>query len=89
MGTLTSCNPLGHSRPITGMLYLYLYKGDRFIRDILQLYLLSGSYLRSLFAVLYKVEMELLNFGETGGLNYMSIIQGHRKRWNGFETAIS
>jgi hypothetical protein len=25
LGTLTSWNPLGHSRPITGLLYLYLY----------------------------------------------------------------
>ena len=25
MGTLTSWNPLGHSRPVTGLLYLYLY----------------------------------------------------------------
>jgi hypothetical protein len=24
MGTLTSWNPLGHSRPVTGVLYLYL-----------------------------------------------------------------
>jgi len=23
MGTLTSWNPLGHSRPVTGLLYLY------------------------------------------------------------------
>jgi hypothetical protein len=23
--TLTSWNPLGHSRPVTGLLYLYLY----------------------------------------------------------------
>jgi hypothetical protein len=23
LGTLTSCNPLGHSRPVTGLLYLY------------------------------------------------------------------
>jgi len=22
MGTLTSCNPVGHSRPVTGLLYL-------------------------------------------------------------------
>jgi predicted transcriptional regulator len=25
LGTLTSWNPLGHSRPVTGHLYLYLY----------------------------------------------------------------
>jgi len=25
LGTLTSWNPLGHSRPVTGLLYLYLY----------------------------------------------------------------
>jgi len=25
MGTLTSWNPLGHSRPVTGLLYFYLY----------------------------------------------------------------
>jgi hypothetical protein len=25
MGNLTSWNPLGHSRPVTGLLYLYLY----------------------------------------------------------------
>jgi hypothetical protein len=24
MGTLTSLNPLGHSRPVTGLIYLYL-----------------------------------------------------------------
>jgi len=24
LGTLTSWNPLGHSRPVTGLLYLYL-----------------------------------------------------------------
>jgi hypothetical protein len=24
MGTLTSCNPLDHCRPVTGLLYLYL-----------------------------------------------------------------
>jgi len=24
MGTLTSWNPLGHSRPVTGLLYLYI-----------------------------------------------------------------
>ena len=26
LGTLTYWNPLGHSRPVTGLLYLYLYK---------------------------------------------------------------
>ena len=26
LGTLTSWNPLGHSRPVTGLLYLYVYK---------------------------------------------------------------
>ena len=26
LGTLTSWNPLGHSRPVTGLLYLYLYQ---------------------------------------------------------------
>jgi len=26
LGTLTSWNPLGHSRPVTGLLYLYLYR---------------------------------------------------------------
>jgi hypothetical protein len=25
LGTLTSWNPLDHSRPVTGLLYLYLY----------------------------------------------------------------
>jgi len=25
METVTSWNPLGHSRPVTGLLYLYLY----------------------------------------------------------------
>ena len=25
LGTLTSWNPLGHSRPVTGLIYLYLY----------------------------------------------------------------
>jgi hypothetical protein len=25
LGTLTSWNPLGHSRPVTGLLYLYIY----------------------------------------------------------------
>ena len=25
LGTLTSWNPLGHSRPVTGLLYLYYY----------------------------------------------------------------
>jgi len=25
MGTLTSWNPLGHSRPLTGLLYLSIY----------------------------------------------------------------
>jgi hypothetical protein len=25
LGTLTSWNPLGHSRPVTGLLYLYLF----------------------------------------------------------------
>jgi hypothetical protein len=25
MGTLTSWNPLGHSRAVTGLFYLYLY----------------------------------------------------------------
>ena len=25
LGNLTSCNPLGHSRPLTGLIYLYLY----------------------------------------------------------------
>ena len=25
LGTLTSCNPLGPSGPVTGLLYLYLY----------------------------------------------------------------
>ena len=25
LGTLTSWSPLGHSRPVTGLLYLYLY----------------------------------------------------------------
>jgi len=25
LGTLTSWNPLGHSRPVTGLLYLYFY----------------------------------------------------------------
>jgi hypothetical protein len=25
LGTLTSWNPVGHSRPVTGLLYLYLY----------------------------------------------------------------
>jgi hypothetical protein len=25
LGTLTSWNPLGHSRPVMGLLYLYLY----------------------------------------------------------------
>jgi hypothetical protein len=30
LGTLTSWNPLGHSRPVTGLLYLFftLHKGD-------------------------------------------------------------
>jgi hypothetical protein len=27
LGTLTSWKPLGHSRPVTGVLYLYLYLG--------------------------------------------------------------
>jgi len=30
LGTLTSWNPLGHSRPVTGLLYLYLLK-DRLV----------------------------------------------------------
>ena len=31
LGTLTSWNPLGHSRPVTGLLYLYiLLKNNRF-----------------------------------------------------------
>jgi hypothetical protein len=25
LGTLTSWNPLGHSRPVTGLFYVYLY----------------------------------------------------------------
>jgi hypothetical protein len=25
MGTLTSWNPLGHSRPVMGLIYLYIY----------------------------------------------------------------
>ena len=28
LGTLTSWNPLGHSRPVTGLLYLYLLKHE-------------------------------------------------------------
>jgi hypothetical protein len=28
MGTLTSWNPLGHSRPVTGLPYLYIEKTD-------------------------------------------------------------
>jgi hypothetical protein len=28
LGTLTSWNPLGHSRPVTGLLYLYYYDDD-------------------------------------------------------------
>jgi hypothetical protein len=26
LGALTSCNPLGHSRPVTGLLYLFYVK---------------------------------------------------------------
>jgi len=30
MGTLTSWNSLGHSRPVTGILYLYFYPKNIF-----------------------------------------------------------
>jgi hypothetical protein len=31
LGTLTSWNPLGHSGPVTGLLYRYLYSSSIFI----------------------------------------------------------
>jgi hypothetical protein len=34
LGTLTSWNALGHSRPVTGLLYLYLYLYVTFVWEI-------------------------------------------------------
>jgi hypothetical protein len=33
LGTLTSWNPLGHSRPVTGLLYLYMFRALRAYRQ--------------------------------------------------------
>jgi hypothetical protein len=52
MGTLTSWNPLGHSRHVTGLLYIYLYLGLHvccpvFLTDSKQVRILSKYFPRT------------------------------------------
>jgi hypothetical protein len=55
MGTLTSWNPLGHSRPVMGLLYLYLLpeEGSNVFRKVMLC-----------FSMIVKMEKVLVNIGD-------------------------
>jgi hypothetical protein len=55
LGTLTSWNPLGHSRPVTGLLYLLHNKEEPIMTEIS----LKCSAKRSRTVVFFKISYEL------------------------------
>jgi len=69
-GNLTSWNPLGHSRPVTGLLYIYLYSTN------LQKYIPTTPWSRTNLATVRVVQLveKLTAFVEPEGYSLFTTL---------------
>jgi hypothetical protein len=59
MGTLTFWKPLGHSRPVTGLLYLYVFKENIAMRLGIEF----QTYISVLYFSFYLHQEAFIHFG--------------------------
>jgi hypothetical protein len=73
--TLTSWNPLEYSRPVTGLLYLYLFKYNQTVRCLLIAYRITMTTVFDMLYLLIPIQFERLK-------NLFSLMVVHLKYWS-------